>query len=558
MSKGNFIDKISKDGLNRDTAQAILALLGEDGREELSRLAWENADTDLTFDGNKIVLPKGMTLEAAQDAIERKIEERDTMFDLIEQVPGFPFDAMVAFVKAMKELYGWASIVPAKTWFDVAPDMVTVRVGPHPKDTIQVPMGRYKIPGVENQLYIHVAADHSPGGAMRPVLCVHANVKLAEKSLVMDLVAKTKEIMAVESIYKGKPLRLRVNEKGQINFGLEPEFLDVSRIVKDELVLSQGVMEQVETSLLTPIRYTAECLAHKIPLKRGVLLAGQYGTGKTLTSSVVSKICEENGWTFIALDDAKGLSDALEFAKAYEPAVVFAEDIDRVSGVRTDKVNDLLNMVDGILTKESRVITVLTTNHVEKINQAMLRPGRLDAVIVVTPPDSEAVQRLLRMYGRGLIKQDEPLNRIGEEAAGRIPAILREIIERSKLSMIMNHRKQVIEDDLLTAYRGMKAHLELLDGDPVKPKSSAEKIGEGLSELIFQNSPGGGGDGKVAQQVLAEMPAIVARALTPVHEGVQHLRGGQGTIDTAVRDIHAATVNGSGRKKAPRGDRAEF
>jgi hypothetical protein len=543
-----------------EVLRAMLAMMGEEGRSELERLAWENKDTDITYQGDKIILPSNpapMTLEAAIEALERKVSERDTRFDLQEQIPGFPFDAMVAFVKAMKEKYGWASVVPAKSFFDVVPDMHTVRVGPKPKDTIQVPMGKFKIPGVDDPIYIHIAADHSGGTKIRPILCIHANVKLAEKQLIMELVALAKDIMARESIYKGRPLRLKVQPDGEINFGLEPDFIDVSRISKDELVLSKPVMEQVEVSLLTPIKHTQACLEHKIPLKRGILLAGNYGTGKTLTSSVVARVCEEHGWTFIALDDAKGLKGALEFAKQYEPAVVFAEDIDRVSGVRTDKVNDLLNMVDGILTKESKVITVLTTNHVDKINQAMLRPGRLDAVIMVTPPDSEAVQRLLRMYGRGLIATNEPLERIGTEAAGRIPAILREIVERSKLSMVANGRQQVIEDDLLSAYRGMKPHLALLEAPAEATKTAQERLGDALAEIVFQNSPDGQ-SAKTMENLMTAIPDIMESFIAPVNEGVVNIRrgmGGLGDMHERVKSIHTAVIDGN-RMPAVKKERA--
>jgi SpoVK/Ycf46/Vps4 family AAA+-type ATPase len=76
--------------------------------------------------------------------------------------------------------------------------------------------------------------------------------------------------------------------------------------------------------------------AHKVPLKRGVLLEGPYGTGKTLTAFVTAKKCVENGWTFIMLDRVAALKEALTFARMYAPAVVFAEDIDRsVEGERT-------------------------------------------------------------------------------------------------------------------------------------------------------------------------------------------------------------------------------
>jgi len=96
--------------------------------------------------------------------------------------------------------------------------------------------------------------------------------------------------------------------------------------------------------------------------------------------------------------------------------------------------------VDGIAHKDQEVIIVLTTNHVEKINAAMLRPGRLDAVISVTPPDSEAVQRLVTIYARGILNCSEPvMQEIGDKLQGHIPAVIREVVERAKLISINNN-----------------------------------------------------------------------------------------------------------------------
>ncbi len=177
----------------------------------------------------------------------------------------------------------------------------------------------------------------------------------------------------------------------------------------------------------------------RIPLKRGILLEGPYGCGKTMSANVTSKICIENGWTFILLDDVGALKDALLFAQRYAPAVVFSEDIDRVIEQRDDRGNDLLNTIDGILAKDSQVITVLTTNFVEKLDKAMLRPGRLDAVISLRAPDADSVQRLVNIYARGLLADGENLIAVGEALAGNIPATIREVVERSKLAMMSNH-----------------------------------------------------------------------------------------------------------------------
>jgi transitional endoplasmic reticulum ATPase len=207
------------------------------------------------------------------------------------------------------------------------------------------------------------------------------------------------------------------------------------------------------------------------------------------------------------------LKDALLFAQRYAPAVVFAEDVDRCIDKRDNAGNDLLNVIDGILTKNSQVITVLTTNFVEKLDKAMLRPGRLDAVISIHTPGPDAVGRLIRLYGRDLVKQDEPLDQVGEELAGNIPATIREVVERSKLAMIANSREQVTQEDLLIAGRGMSGHLALLAGKP-DDRSLEEKVGEHLGALVLRAAKEG------ATHVLNDGSESLINRVEEIHSSV--------------------------------------
>jgi transitional endoplasmic reticulum ATPase len=68
-----------------------------------------------------------------------------------------------------------------------------------------------------------------------------------------------------------------------------------------------------------------------------------------------------------------------------------------------------LNEIDGVESKGKELITILTSNHAENINQAMLRPGRLDAVLSIQAPDAFAAEKLIRLYARGLILERESL-----------------------------------------------------------------------------------------------------------------------------------------------------
>lgn len=444
--------------------------------------AKQERDPDIEFHGKAITLPGDpakMPLREAIKVLKRKADDEEQETTLTEVIDAYPMDGAVAFHKAMKAIYGWSSPVPIPTFFGPKPpEMRSIKIGPADDDVIQVPWGRFVLPNVEG--WVHTDSEYD---GTKWVFQIVAQVRKKDAYIIRELADKARAILKSESIYRGKAIRLRTDSDGDMNINLDPEFLATNYVNPGELVLNPGEGEQIETSIWTPIRHTEACRAAQIPLKRGVLLEGPFGCGKTMTASHTAKICVDNGWTFILLDNVKGLTDALLFAQRYAPAVVFAEDAERVAGDREERGNDLLNTIDGILSKNAQVITVLTTNYVEKLHPAMLRPGRLDAVISVRAPEAEAVKRLIHIYGRGLIAENADLDDLGAELAGNIPATIREVVERSKLAMISRGGTAVSSHDLMVAARGMKDHLDLLKPRPVE-LTPEENLGKYLAEVV--------------------------------------------------------------------------
>lgn len=467
-------------------------------------------DPDIKYEGKSIVLPgdpKKMPLRGAIEMLERKEKDEEQKTTVIEWIDAHPMDGAVAFNKAMKAIYGWASPVPTPSFFGPQPPQLrSVKIGPNDADVIQVPWGKFVLPNVEGD--INTSASENDG---RLKLVIHGTVKKRDAAFITELAVKTREILKTDSIYRGKAISLKTDDDGDLDASIDPGFLPVSHIQPSELILNPGEGEQIETSIWTAIRHTKACLEAQIPLKRGVLLEGPYGCGKSMTAAHTSKVCVDNGWTFILLENVKALKDALLFAQRYSPAVVFAEDIDRVAHNRDERGNDLLNTIDGVLSKNSQVITVLTTNHVEKLEPAMLRPGRLDAVISVRPPEASSVERLIHIYGRGLLDEHSDLTEVGEELAGNIPATIREVVERSKLAMIGRGGKSITSHDLLVSAKGMMAHLALLKPKVVS-KTPAERLGEALVEVMGEK----------------------------LHDNVLYLRGKTDDIHTLAEEIKEA------------------
>jgi transitional endoplasmic reticulum ATPase len=115
----------------------------------------------------------------------------------------------------------------------------------------------------------------------------------------------------------------------------------------------------------------------------------------------------------------------------------------------------------------------------------MIRPGRLDAVIEIAPPDAEAVARLIRFYGSGAIDPSTDLTKVGEDLAGQIPAILAEVVKRAKLSELKrlpigDMVRNISEVALMEAAKTMSRQLALLE-DRTKPVPPAfDGIMEGI------------------------------------------------------------------------------
>ena len=445
---------------------------------------WHKENVEIQYTGKKITLPddpEKMPIRSAIHSLERLEADEEQVSSVTEDIMAHPLEAAVAFHQAMVELYNWASPVdtPVGFWAE-PPELISVQVGVN--EWIQVPWGSFMIPGVENRIKIDV--DRTSRGVA--FLRIHGHVRKREKTVLLQLAAKTREILLTRSIYRGQALHILCDESGALDYNNPPSFIDLSKVDENELILSKSVMDQVETNIFDIIKNTDRARELKIPLKRGTLLEGSYGVGKTLISRIIAKLCIQNDWTFINIDRASSLTEAFKFAERYPPAYIFIEDIDQFMTDRTNvDQNDLLNTVGGLLSEGKEISYAMTTNHISEIDPAMLRQGRIDAVISVTPPDAEAVGRLIRLYSRGFLKKEENLDRISEVLAGSIPAAIREVAERSKIRLIRSNDNFITEDDLLITAEGIQNHLRLIK-PRAKELSTNEKFGEAFRALITE------------------------------------------------------------------------
>jgi transitional endoplasmic reticulum ATPase len=259
-------------------------------------------------------------------------------------------------------------------------------------------------------------------------------------------VAAVEKNVRERSLYKGKALNVKFKDEDGDTLDLpDITFVDVEDAPAP--IFNSVLTDKLEHDILAFI--THEDLAKQLnggTLKRGALLAGPYGCGKTLTAKYIASQAVARGWTFFYVDHPDEFYEAHLLARLFQNAVIFVEDVEAIAGHDRDReVNKLLNVLDGADSKMFNIMCIFTTNHGEKISRAMFRPGRLDIVMAVEAPDAEAAVRLAFHYSDGNIDPDSDMTDAGDKLAGKIPATIQEAVSRAR-------RRAVLREGRLDAW----------------------------------------------------------------------------------------------------------
>jgi cell division protease FtsH len=261
-------------------------------------------------------------------------------------------------------------------------------------------------------------------------------------------------LMARTMLGSTRPERVKANKTAPVLWD-EVQGVDAA---KEELI-------DVTDWLKDPDRFAA--LGARAP--RGVLLYGPPGTGKTMLARAVAaqagvSFFSASGSSFVEMFVGRGaarIRRLFKEARRAGRAVIFIDELDAVGGHRSSgggdggtsereqALNQLLVELDGFERDPGTVIVIAASNYVDKLDPALLRPGRFDRQILVAPPDRAGREAILRSHARDIpLGPDLDLTDVARKTTGMTGAQLANALNEGAIIAGRIGRETIAREDL--------------------------------------------------------------------------------------------------------------
>ena len=217
--------------------------------------------------------------------------------------------------------------------------------------------------------------------------------------------------------------------------------------------VKQELIEAVEWPMKFPESFTN--LGIRPP--RGILLYGPPGTGKTLLAKAVANESEANfiqvkGPELLSMwvgKSEEGVRKIFERARQVSPCIIFFDELDALASRRgletgsrvTEHVlNQLLAEIDG-LEELQNVIVIGATNRPDMLDPAVLRPGRFDRILLVSPPSKEGRIEILKIHTKNMpLAKDVSLDYLAKETEGYVGADIESFVREAAMLALRKNK----------------------------------------------------------------------------------------------------------------------
>ncbi len=231
---------------------------------------------------------------------------------------------------------------------------------------------------------------------------------------------------------------------------LREVFVEVPQVKWSDIGGLESVKQELIEAVEWPLKYPEAFEAVNTRPPRGVLLFGPPGTGKTLLAKAVATESEAN---FISIKGPELLSkyvgeserivrETFRKARQAAPAIIFFDEIDSIvptrgsafdSGVTERVVSQILTELDG-LEELKNVVVIAATNRPDIVDPALLRPGRLDRLIYIRPPDLKEREVIYNIHLKGKpLSPEIDAGKLSERTEGYVGADIEAICREAAI-----------------------------------------------------------------------------------------------------------------------------
>lgn len=253
-------------------------------------------------------------------------------------------------------------------------------------------------------------------------------------------------------------------EKLKVVNGYILNFLEYSKMDWNEVILEETIKDEVMLNLIFPIENRKLCKTNSVPWRRGILVSGEPGTGKTQLAKVLCNVLKKVTVIWVS---AEGLTESyhvrtlFDAARYLAPTLIIMEDIDFFGKNRAIERNpllgELLNQLDGSAPNDG-VFVMASSNFPGILDQALAnRPGRFDVKLKMELPGYEERIQMLKLFSIGKkLSSDIQLTHLATITNGLTGAHIRESLTYATLDSLSRGYNQIHLDSIAKAVTRLK------------------------------------------------------------------------------------------------------